>query len=445
MDIGTLLRHYKRADIQEEIIANAHDREIAIKFGDKGFGKRPDVLKYPRDILELAKQGATSFHASEELWHNPLQLGQDMKQHEVASLRKGWDLVLDIDCHFLEYSKIAADLVIKALKFHNIKSISCKFSGNKGFHIGVPFEAFPATIGGIDTKLLFPEAARRIALYIKEMIKKPVGERIMGLEKNDFGAILKKTGMEEKDVIEYTKDSSGVLRKQLTAEPFLDIDTVLISSRHLYRMPYSFNEKSGLVSVVINPEKVMLFRKEIALPDKVKISPHRFLDRKEVIRNEAKGLVVQAFDFKTKEREGKQEKKEFVGAETAIPEQFFPPCIKKMLAGLTYGRKRSVFILLNFLTACGWSYEMIEERLMEWNKKNAEPLREIVIKGQLRYHKQRQKKILPPNCDNLGYYKAFGVCMPDSFCSKIRNPANYALLKSRQLPEKKAKPSKQVL
>jgi len=70
IDKSTLLSYYKRKDIQEEIIANAKNREIAIKFGDKGFGPRPDVLQYPRDILELVKQGATSFHASEELWSN---------------------------------------------------------------------------------------------------------------------------------------------------------------------------------------------------------------------------------------------------------------------------------------------------------------------------------------------------------------------------------------
>ena len=50
---STLLSYYKRKDIQQEIIANAKNREIAIKFGDKGFGPRPDILQYPGDILEI--------------------------------------------------------------------------------------------------------------------------------------------------------------------------------------------------------------------------------------------------------------------------------------------------------------------------------------------------------------------------------------------------------
>ena len=29
-----------------------------------------DTLRYPKEILELALKGVTSFHASEELWDN---------------------------------------------------------------------------------------------------------------------------------------------------------------------------------------------------------------------------------------------------------------------------------------------------------------------------------------------------------------------------------------
>ena len=136
--INVSLSHYKRADIQEEIISNSRDREVAARFNEQ-FGKRPDVLRHASDILELAKQGATSFHASEELWKDPLQLDSSMRRQELDDLRIGWDLIIDIDCTVFDYSKIAADLVIKALKFHKIKSISCKFSGNKRFHIGVPY------------------------------------------------------------------------------------------------------------------------------------------------------------------------------------------------------------------------------------------------------------------------------------------------------------------
>ena len=119
--LSKALKLYKRGDVQAEILANAQDREIAIKYGDKGFGKRPDVLKYPNDILDLAKQGATSFHASEEIWKNPLQLDPMLSRKELANLRAGWDLVLDIDCEYWEISKIISWLFVKALKELNVK------------------------------------------------------------------------------------------------------------------------------------------------------------------------------------------------------------------------------------------------------------------------------------------------------------------------------------
>ena len=423
--LNVSLSHYKRADIQEEIIANAKDREIAVKYNDN-FGKRPDILRNAVDILELAKQGATSFHASEELWRNPLQIDTSMRKHELDNLRKGWDLVLDIDCGIFEYSREAADLVIKALKFHNIKSISCKFSGNRGFHIGVPFEVFPEKMRNDETKKMFPEAPRKIALYIKEMIKQPLGEKIMKFEKNDFNAIIEKTGKNAGEITYYSNKA-----RALNAEPFLNIDTLLISSRHLYRMPYSLHEKSGLVSTPLNPEKVLLFRKEFAIPKNVRISKHRFLAGDNAQNDEGRQLLTQALDFDIRqEADSLREGKELEIPQNALPEELFPPCIKLILDGLEDGRKRALFILVNFFTSIGWDYDMIEKRLREWNAKNREPLREVYLLGQVRYHKQMRKKILPPNCSNEQYMLGIGVCKPDNFCPKIRNPAQYTTKKA---------------
>lgn len=422
--ISVSLSHYKRSDIQDEIIANSRDREVAAKFNDN-FSKRPDVLRHASDILELAKQGATSFHASEELWRNALQLDPSLKRHELDSLRSGWDLVLDIDCGFFEYSKTAADLVVKALKFHNIKSVSCKFSGNKGFHIGVPFESFPEKIRNEETKNLFPEAPRKIALYIREMIKKELGTRIMEFEKNNFNAIIEKTGKKADDITYYDGKT-----RALNAEPFLNIDTLLISSRHLYRMPYSLHEKSGLVSTPLNPDKVLLFKKEFAIAKNARISRHRFLDNSNAERDEARQLLMEALDFNIKREEiNLKGGREFEVPEKALPEELFPPCIKLILDGLDDGRKRALFILVNYFASIGWDYDMMEKRLKEWNAKNREPLREVYLLGQLRYHKQMQKNILPPNCSNEMYMLGIGVCKPDSFCAKIKNPAQYTTKK----------------
>lgn len=426
LSISTILKHYKRKDIQEEMVLHSKNKEVVGSFKGEGYAKRPDILKYPADVLELVKRGVTSFHASEELWSNALQLDPLLKKQDIEKLRIGWDLVIDIDCHHWQYSKLIADLIIKALKHHNIEAVSIKFSGNKGFHIGVPFEAFPKKIAGQDVSKRFPEDIREIALYLKSMIKEIFLKKVLDIEKRDINKIAKNLKKELKEI------SVG---GRINAEKMIDIDTILISSRHLYRMPYSLHEKSGLASIPIDPDKVLEFKKEDALPEKAVVNKKfRFLDRENIKPNQAKEL----FDRAVAERVNRESKLEFQKQEIkhveiptgAIPEKFFPPCIQNILKGLEDGKKRSLFVLTNFLTSCGWDYDKIENLLKSWNKKNPEPLREVILVGQLRYHKQQKKKILPPNCSNSMYYKDFGVCKPDNLCGKIKNPVNYCRRKT---------------
>ena len=128
------LEFYSRREVQERILEVSEDREVAPKY-NQGFGKRPDILQFPADILEMAKKGATSFHISEERWSDPLQLKPGMTKKVLDENRKGWDLVLDIDTHFWTYAKWTAYYLVEALKFHDVKNISCKFSGNKGGNV----------------------------------------------------------------------------------------------------------------------------------------------------------------------------------------------------------------------------------------------------------------------------------------------------------------------
>lgn len=486
INISTILMHYKREDIQREMIEHAKDKEVVARFEDK-FSNRPDVLKYPRDILELAKQGSTSFHASEELWENPLRLSTDMKKRDLENLRIGWDLIIDIDCPYWKYSKLITHLIIKALKKHGVSSISCKFSGNKGFHIGVPFEAFPKKdYFGEEIKLRFPDGVRIIAFYLTDYIEKEVSIAIQKESKNELAeklgkkyedmvkVICKKCGtekIEEKKETEMLCHYCGEKHKiddktrffqcrkckkivkleekekqcrkcksKKFVETFdmkyiLNIDAILISSRHLYRMPYSLHEKTGLCSIPIDPDKVMEFEKEMAKPEKVKIN-FKFLDKKNTEKENAKRLFDDAFYWHyenvksdDKIKEDIKENKARYEIKSALNEVFFPPCIKNILKGMSDGKKRSVFILINFLTSVGWEHEKIENFLREWNKKNSEELREVYYLGQLRYHKQQNKKILPPNCENRMYYKDMGKCSPDNLCSKIKNPVSYGIRK----------------
>jgi len=430
LDKGILLRYYKRKDIQEAMVEHARDREVGARYGEGGeyFGKRPDILNYPNEVIEMVKNGALSFHCSEERWENPLQLSSSIGRKEMEELRTGWDLLLDIDCKIFEYSQICAELIVRFLRYCGVQDVFVKFSGGKGFHIGVPFEAFPSRIKDVEVRLLFPEAPKKIAFYVKENIKEELGRRIMELEKGNIGAVKEKTGL-GLEIVRFEKNEFGDAVGKLNVDPFLEIDTILIAPRHLYRMPYSMHDSSGLVSVVIDADKVMEFTKDDAKPEKVLVNSVKFMDRS--VAESGGRLLLQALDFEAKEvkEEAAGEfKGEEIKIESPITEEFFPPCVLKILEGVEDGKKRAVFILMNFLGKIGWEKKAITDYILKWNReKNKEGLRENYITSQLRYFKAGYK--LPPNCDNEAYYKDIGVCSPDRLCGKVKNPVNYTIIK----------------
>ena len=430
MFLAKTLRFYKRKEVREALLKQAQDKEVAVQFKDF-FGKRPDALLYDADILELAKKKATSFHCSEELWINPLNISSEMKTDELNAQRKGWDLILDIDCHHFLYSKIASHLLIKILKDHDIENVTCKFSGNKGFHLAVPFEAFPETVNNKPTKELFPDAPRRIAYYLRDLLKPRLEQAILKIEKQDISNITKRTGIPSEKLIQIKKED-GKEKRTLDVEAFLEIDTVLIAPRHLYRMPYSFHEKSELVSVPVKINEILKFKKEMAKPENVKFDVH-FLERNIAKKGEAAKLIINAFDTYPKEPTKTTEKKHFELPEEAVEEENFPPCIKIALGGLEDGKKRILFTLINFFRGVNWTFDAIEQKINTWNTLNPEPLREVYIKGQLSQLRKQKEAIPPHNCKS--YYEDLRICKPDSFCSRIRNPLQYAILKDKTQKE----------
>ena len=423
------LEYYSQKEIQQEIANSAKDREIGVMYEKDNFGKRPDVIQFASDVQEFAKQGATSFHISEEIWHNPLNLVSGMTQAKLNELRKGWDLILDIDTKSFGLAKLTTILLIDALKFHDVNHFSVKFSGSKGFHIGVSFDSFPETVNGVNTKLLFPAASRTMAGYLQEMIREPLVASIF--EKFSINDLAKETG---KKAVEFIKD------EKLDPFAIIDIDSLLISSRHMFRAPYSLNEKSNLVSVPIRPDEVANFEKESAKPENVKVKEHFSNFKHE--EKEARNLIIQAFDWQSKQQKRQdlvpKKKPTYEDLKYAIKEEYFPPCIKIILAGVKEdGRKRSLFVLLNFLKSVGWAKEEIDKRIHEWNEKNYQPLKEGYIQAQLNWHSRQSEKVLPANCDNANYYKSLLICKPDNWCSKVKNPVNYAMKKIRVLSKNK--------
>ncbi len=399
--------YYSNPDVQKAIFEFSKNREICPRYFE-GFGKRPDTLEYSGDILAMVKKGATSFHCSEEIWEDPLKLSTDMNEKQSNELRIGWDLLIDIDSKYIDYSKISSEVIINMLKFHGIKNLGIKFSGSKGFHIIIPWKSFPKEINNVKTSDMFPEYPRIIVKYIIEQTKTQLVEKISDLERPN----------------KYIKNF------QASEEVMPDV--ILVSPRHLFRMPYSLHEKTALASIVLNQEEIANFQLKDADPLKIKVN--NFIP--EVQEGEASELLMQALDWHKQEIEPltasqyKESNKKFKPIKLRnLSEKNFPPCIIKILKGLTDGKKRALFILINLFRSIGMDKDELENKINDWNKKNKPLIKQGYIKSQLSWS-YRKKPIMPQNCKE--FYKGIGVCLPDNFCRLIKNPVNYVTRKNFQ-------------
>ena len=77
------LSYYARNDVRKSMLDFAKNREVVGSYNMEGFAKRPDILEYEQDILGLVKKGVTSFHCSEELWENPLEISTEIGRAHV--------------------------------------------------------------------------------------------------------------------------------------------------------------------------------------------------------------------------------------------------------------------------------------------------------------------------------------------------------------------------
>jgi len=405
--------YYSKPEVQKAIYEFSIHREICPRYFE-GFGKRPDSFQYPNDVFELAKRGATSFHASEELWSDPLKIETGMSQEKANELRIGWDLLIDIDSKYIDYSRIMGELILKILSFHGVNNIGIKFSGSKGFHLIVPWKAFPKQINNISTAKMFPEWPRIITNYIHTTIQKELVEKISELERPN----------------KYVKDY------QASKEVIPDL--VLVSPRHLFRMPYSLHEKTALASVVLTKSEFSNFELKSAEPMKVEIK--NFIPNSK--EGEAGELLIQALDWhksiekKSQDYENphQEKKQDFKPIQIVnLSEAITPPCINFLLKGINDGKKRGVFILINFFRSLGLDRADVEKKVYEWNLKNKEPLKEGYIKTQIDWSYKR-KNLMPPNCRE--FYKNMGICVSDELCNSMKNPINYTMRKNFLLNKK---------
>jgi hypothetical protein len=415
--------YYSRDDVQQALLSFSRQREVVGVFRNGSYSARPNVILYGNDITAMVRQGSLEFHCSIERWSQPMGL----KPENYGHLRTGWDLVLDLDCKAFEHGRAAAQVFCRALERHGIRGYSVKFTGGTGFHIGVPWEAFPKEIEGKPLLGMFPDLPRSMAAYLRQFVRDDFEEALLRV--GDQEVLAQQAGLQMGDLEPGPDAAEGQV-----INPFklVDVDSVLLSPRHLFRMPYSLNMKSFLVSLPLEPGDVPGFEREKAEPEGMKVARAFFGRRSE---GEALPLVLEALDWRQKQGKAEQQRKarERPAFEGVVAEEDFPPCVKLISQGLSDGRKRSAFILLTFLRRMNWSWDSMESFVLAWNAKNASPLPENYVRSQIRWHRAQKRDIMPPACEKDGWYPAFGVCRPDETCGgqrkTVRNPVNYPLIR----------------
>ncbi len=400
---------------------------------------------------------------------------------ESQEILKDYESLFGSDCAVVEVKKIQAgniedvyDISVEDSEafFGNEYPILLHNSGSKGFHILIPWKAFPEEINGEKTKNNFPEWPRAIAGYVGESIHEKLTEEIMKMSNlpENYEIIYKPTSefaiekkvthyicrnckakmdyMKEKSskkilrchlcnynmekisedivyVADSNKDTSkknpNLFQKRLTTKNLIDsVDIVLVAPRHLFRAPYSLHEKTSLVSMVLTKDELENFEVQMADPLKIKIRDYE----PDCEPEEARELLMQSLDWARKKE---PPKKQYDGKALdmkglKINEGMFPPVMQKILEGMkTDGRKRALSVLLSFFSSLELPAEYIEEKIYEWNNKNYKPLREGYVKSQIDW--ALKNKRLPPNYDKP-IYKELGVA---SETDGLKNPINYTI------------------
>ncbi len=396
------LVYYSKPEVQEKMLKIAKDREIAGSSEDGRFFSRPDTLIYPNDILERVRKGIVAFHCSVERWKSPMQLKSEISKDEMNELRKGFDFIIDIDAKSkIEHAQITAIKVVDFLKSYGIEP-TIKFSGSRGFHIGVAGNAFPSKIDFQDISQKYPDIPQTLANFIREEIRDELMESLVEFEGGVASLV---------NTVESVSE--------LSPYQFVDIENNW-GNRHLFRMPYSLHVKKWLVSLPITYDELKTFKLDMARPENVKFDTE-FLISKD---GEALKLVRNALDWGAKIKKEEIPKKQFKGGfKFKIPTTHFPPCIQTILQGIDDGKKRSLFTLCAFLRAMNWSQEEIEKKVKDWNKNLSRPMTDRLVNTQLKWHFRQSREMMPSNCESEMFYKGINVCKRNDFCGK--NPVNY--------------------
>ena len=224
---------YNDSEVAEFIFEWIKNREVMGRTFENKV-ERPLKLQDPNDIKY--NDIVVSYHATQERFSNEAHIEGFNEESKVIS----YDITIDIDCKpvekvdSLELSKIVTDTILSFLKKLDIVPL-VKFSGRRGFHIILP--------GAITEGTPWYE----YRYYIHKALLFLINTVIL----SKLSYISSKTGVDD-----ITKLKESVV-----------VDLQIASPRHMVRVPYSLHEGTGLVSILIAPDKVLEFT-----PDEAKVT-----------------------------------------------------------------------------------------------------------------------------------------------------------------------------
>ena len=209
---------YLRSDFLEMIEPWLWGRELWFGQGSPRPLKSNSAEEFRSLVSNLKLNDPFPFFLSIECFSSPLAL----TENDPGRLRISWDFLLDLDAEDFDAARRAAYKAKQVLEKFNVENYLLKFSGRRGFHLIIPSLSLDIFQPG-ESRLAYPKLAVMLAKFFEAVI----------------------------------------------CEPEVKIDLSVYKPRQLMRAPYSYHEKTGLLSIPVDDP--LDFRMEEAKPENAEI------------------------------------------------------------------------------------------------------------------------------------------------------------------------------
>jgi len=212
-------RLYLSDDFLDTIEPWLFGRELWFGIGSHRPLKADSVEEFKKVVNGLHLHDSFPFFMSVESFSDPTLLEREDPNH----IRVSWDFFLDLDCdEEFDAARKAAYKAKQVLEKFNIENYILKFSGRRGFHLLIPGLSLDIFQPG-EFRLAYPKLAVMLARFFEAVIY----------------------------------------------EPKVKVDLSVYKPRQLMRAPYSWHEKTGLLSIPLDDP--LKFKLEDAKPENTKI------------------------------------------------------------------------------------------------------------------------------------------------------------------------------